>query len=81
MEGLLQDLRYGLRQLAQSPGFTVLAVLALALGIGSTTTIVSFAQATTLNLFRFRDPLGIVAVGRISPDGQKRQVHTSTYRF
>lgn len=56
METLWQDVRYALRQLARSPGFSLTAVLSLALGIGATTAVFSVLYAALMNPYPFVEP-------------------------
>src|SRR5574337_1386668 len=62
MSTLLQDLKYGLRQLARSPGFTAVAVLTLALGIGANTAIFSVFNALILRGLPVKDSDQLVSL-------------------
>jgi putative ABC transport system permease protein len=69
MRSLAQDLRYALRQMHNRPAFTTVAVVTLALGIGSTTAIFSVAYGVLLRPLPYNEPNRIMAIFEVTPKG------------
>ena len=80
MDSFWQDLRYGLRTLVKRPGFLVIAVLTLALGIGANTAIFTLFDQVLLRLLPVRDPGALVLVAsRGSHSGNNRGSNAISY--
>src|SRR5579864_6610969 len=81
MSMLMQDLRFGLRNLSRSPGFASIAVLSLALGIMATTAMYSVIYGVVLNPFPYRDVDSLMSVKVWSPDSSRWRVYYTVDQF
>src|SRR6185369_3545298 len=79
MENLLQDIRFGLRGLLKQPGFSLLVVATLALGIGASTAIFSVVNSVLLNKLPYRDASRIVAIQELDPKGSRIQITSANF--
>ena len=81
IDRLIQDLSYAARTLRRSPGFTLTAVLVLAVGIGVNITAFSLFNMMVLQFLPIRDPQSIVRLQRRSPDASTNSISYSSMMF
>jgi predicted permease len=79
IETLWQDLRFGARMLLKQPGFSLIALLTLALGIGANTAIFSVVNAVLLRPLPYRESERIVAIQELDKEGKRVQVTAANF--
>jgi len=81
MGTLLQDIRYGWRMLARNPGFTAIAVLTLAIGIGASTAIFSVVDTVLLRPLPYREPEKLVLITETLPGMSADEIGVSAGEY
>jgi len=81
MQTMLQDLRYGLRQLRKSPGFTATAILSLALGIGATTAVFSVVYAVLMDPYPYADSDRMIHLVSKTKAGEDRWLYLTASQY
>src|SRR5919109_1405924 len=71
MQTLVRDLRYGARMLSKKPGFTLIAVMTLSLGIGACTAIFSIVDAVLLRSLPYPESERVVQLREVNEDGRQ----------
>ncbi len=79
LESMLSDVRFGMRQLSRNPGFSLLAVLTLALGISASTVVFSVVNAVVLRPLPFEDVDELVSIRETTPRGDRFSVSEPTF--
>src|ERR1019366_9638891 len=69
MKTVFQDIRFGVRQLIKMPGFTLTAIVSLALGIGATTAVFSVVYAILMDPYAYKDPDRMIHMRLTVPSG------------